>query len=165
MEFNDLCQEIEKKGYYLFQSDIEKALIDLISSIYTKKKNLHYCWENFRQFHRLKLKIRPTNDFYKENWKNIFRTQQHVFFAVDAECLQGENKLMLIESDKLGKILERFYWELDEIYICSVKFDWLISVNHMFEFNFIGDELIRCIKESIVSRGCQSLIISCKEYE
>ncbi len=39
------------------------------------------------------------------------------FFAVDAECLQGENKLMPIESDKLGKILERFYWELDEIYI------------------------------------------------
>lgn len=81
MEFNDLCQEIERKGYYLFQSDIEKALIDLISSIYTKKKKLHYCWENFRQFHRLKLKIRPTNDFYKENWKNIFRTQQHVFFC------------------------------------------------------------------------------------
>ena len=32
MEFNDLCQETEKKGYYLFQSDIAKALIEQIDA-------------------------------------------------------------------------------------------------------------------------------------
>ncbi len=61
-------------------------------------------------------------------------------------------------------ILKKYYWELDEIYIASIKYDWLISVNHMFEFNFIGDGLIKCVKEEILSNQIQSLIIDSVEY-
>lgn len=50
------------------------------------------------------------------------------------------------------------------IYIASIKYDWLISVNHMFEFNFIGDGLIKCVKEGILSHQIQPLIIDMMEY-
>ncbi|MDE5779513.1 MAG: hypothetical protein K2I10_13595, partial [Lachnospiraceae bacterium] len=61
-------------------------------------------------------------------------------------------------------ILKKYYWELDEIYIVSIKYDWLISVNHMFEFNFIGDGLIKSVK-SILSNQIQPLIINMMEYK
>lgn len=75
-----------------------------------------------------------------------------------------ENKLMLIEAEKLFLILKKYYWELDDIYISSTKYDWLISVNHMFEFNFIGDGLIKRVK-SILSNQIQPLIINMMEYK
>lgn len=160
---NELCKTINYSGYYLFPDNMEKVLIELILIKFSKANNLHYCWSYFKPCHRLELKIKPNNEFYLEIEESLFSTKQMVFFAIDAMCIT-ENRLILIESRKLFQILKKYYWELDEIYIASIKFDWLISVNHMFEFNFIGDELIKCVKEGILKKQIQSLIIDIMEY-
>ena len=158
-----MCKTINYSGYYLFPDNIEKVLLELIPIKYSKTNELHYCWSHFEPCHRLELKIRPTNEFYLKMEENLFDTEDMVFFAIDADCIM-ENRLMLIEVRKLLLILKKYYWELDEIYIAGIKYDWLMSVNHMFEFNFIGDGLIKCVKEGILSNQMQSLIIDSMEY-
>lgn len=160
---DELCKTINYSGYYLFPDNMEKVLIELIPTRYSKTNELHYCWSYFESYHRLELKIRPTNEFYFKMEESLFNTEDMVFFAIDADCII-ENRLMLIETRKLFQILKKYYWELDEIYISSIKCDWLISVNHMFEFNFIGDELIKRVKEDILSNQIKPLIIDMMEY-
>lgn len=47
----------------MFPDNIEKVLIELIPTKYSKVDKLHYCWSYFQQCHRLELKIRPTDEF------------------------------------------------------------------------------------------------------
>ena len=164
MELSTLCQEMQQ-GFYIFSDDMGKMLLELIPFKYSRKRELHYCWDSFRPLHRLELKIKPTNEFYKILWNEILETKRLVFLAIDADCLQGGDKLILIEIEKLHLILEKYYWELDEIYICDLKFEWLVAINHMFEFNFLGDGMIEFITNLMKDEKLDSCIITCAEYE
>ena len=162
MDLELLCEECED-GFYHFSDELEKILIDSIRLKYSEKTELHYCWDSFKTLHRLKLKIKPTNQFYNIIWNKISNKHLPVLLVIDGTCLQGKERLILIELEKLYGILEKYYWELDEIYICDLNFDWLISINHMFEFSFIGDNIIEFIQE-VMEEENRSCVICYTEY-
>lgn len=163
LTFDELCETIKYSGYYLFPDDVEQALLDLIPAKYSKIDGLHYCWSHFEPYHRLELKIKPTNEFYLKMEESLFHAHDMLFLAIDADCIM-ENRLMLIEAEKLFSILKKYYWELDEIYIVGMKYNWLISVNHIFEFNLIGEELIKAVKERILGNPRPSFVLDMTEY-
>lgn len=163
MDLEFLLNEIEQ-GYYVFPKEIEKLLIDSIPLKYSNKTELHYCWDSFKPLHRLQLKVKPTNQFYNVIWDKIRDRHLQVLLAIDADCLQGEAQLIGIDLEKLFALLDKYYWELDEIYICDLNFDWLISLNHMFEINILGDTLIDFVQEVMQDEVCNSYMISCSQY-
>lgn len=81
IRIDELCKTINYSGYYLFPDNLEKVLIELIPTKYSKTNELHYCWSYFESRHRLKLKIRPTNEFYLK-LENLFDAKDIVFLQL-----------------------------------------------------------------------------------
>lgn len=88
ISMDELCKTINYSGYYLFPDNMEKVLIELIPTKYSKTNELHYCWSHFEPCHRLELKIRPTNEFYLKMEECLFNTKDMFFLRLMLIVLQ-----------------------------------------------------------------------------
>lgn len=71
------------------------------------------------------------------------------YLIVDDCCLQGLEKhlCLLLKTSELISTISEFHWELYEIYIIDISFEWFISFNHVSEVMLYGDASSQeCIK-------------------
>lgn len=74
-----------------------------------------------------------------------------MYFIIDKVCFSDFNDNLVVKLSKaeLVELLYEFYWELDEIYIFDIDFNFFISLNHNFELSLYGNKRLDLCKKTV----------------
>ena len=110
---------------------------------YSNKNKFRYLWSDLKnQYSKRIIKIKASNIFYKEVEK--YCKNYKIYLFIDRCCIEdcNEDLAIIASSNTVLKILIDNYWDLDEICISSLSYEWVIWINHNFEVFFVGDKII-----------------------
>lgn len=162
MNLKVLLNDLEMELYILYEGENYKKFFQKLFEIFSSRASLHYLWCNVNEnLEQIKIKVIPDNRIYYLLFDLLGDRVNQVFFVIDQEILNEETKDVLLELrfKSLLNLLSKYYWELDEIYIVDPEMHWMISVNHMFEFIFIGEISRQIAKEVENNKDLKQLII------
>ena len=88
-----------------------------------------------------------------------------MYVVIDRECIDGAEDEVVIStgSKEILRVLYTNYWDLDEIYIIDVNWNYLICVNHVFDIYFVGESLCNFFEKVNKISSINKYII--KEYD
>ena len=157
MDFSELIKQI-KEGKIITGVEKEKIINDITRNYNIFDSNIHYLWGKLHNIEHLKIRIKADDGFYKIIKKHI-KIEGELYFLIDKECFNGEaeHQLIYTKGSEILDLLEENYWELDEVYIFDKNYDWIISINHIFEILFVGKRLSNFV-------GRINSIIEAKKY-
>lgn len=93
------------------------------------------------------IKIIADNNYYLSLLKKI--KKEKIYVIIDKECFCDTEEHILIRTDSIAflKVLCKYYWELNEIYVFDKRCSFLISVNHMFDIQFVGEQICKLFEK------------------
>lgn len=134
--------------------------IKKVSKKYSRKNEFRYLWAYLSpQYCKMKIKIKADNTFYKEIGNYIYNYE--LFLLIDKCCIEdSEEDLSILASAKtILKILIDNYWDLDEVCISSLDYEWIICINHNFEIFLVGNKIINYFNSIIKNERIADCII------
>ena len=131
------------------KGESEKIIKRMISIANGDK--LHYLWSNYKSnSFIIQKKISCNLDLYIKTLHNVIIFND-MYFIIDKVCFSdfNDNLVMKLSKAELVELLYEFYWELDEIYIFDIDFNFFISLNHNFELSLYGNKRLDLCKKTV----------------
>ena len=149
MNIKQITEEFDYSRCKIIDNHFKEQIIDKMLKTYSNVNDIHYLWSHLKisDKNNKKIKIIADNNYYLSLLKKI--KKEKIYVIIDKECFCDTEEHILIRTDSIAflKVLCKYYWELDEIYVFDKRCSFLISVNHMFDIQFVGEQICKLFEK------------------